>query len=115
MTNDEKAQVLDNHAANARMQEKCYRVVISDLDDLTQAEQWRRVAEAIEAGAAALRREQWKPIQKIGDGDELPPEFLAGGRAANGKWIQSVEGNPNHALLLGFTHYRKLTAPPEGV
>lgn len=70
---------------------------------------------SMRAGAAALRAMEWKPLQKIDDEEELPPPFVAGFRYPNGVWYQQVEGNPNHALRAGFTHYLTLPAPPEGV
>jgi hypothetical protein len=62
MTNEAMALVLDERAKMARAWVSVYAGAGADVDDLTAADKWQKIAEASEAGAAALRA-----LEKIAD------------------------------------------------
>lgn len=119
MTNEEMAQVLDVHAVwlaqcvaeeEIEIQQDDYRTDGEAVRAKENLAQLLRELEATKAGAAALRREQWRPIA---DAPETSRFGFLAGHAGSRRMDHCFDQYT--AVRFLHTHYRELPSPPEGV
>jgi hypothetical protein len=110
MTHEEMAQVLDVIVVELREKSElaygCGRTGHSEV--------YTSRADACEAGAAALRALEWRPINQKNDDYEGPEgSFLVGRLLPDGRPVWGIDCRQDTAYKRGFRFMAELPAPPK--